>query len=90
LTNYTARRGEDFARLEPWARLWDRSVSAEFLRAYRESAHDAAFLPRAPEEFRRLLAGYWLDKAFYELLHELKHRPAWARIPLMGILSLPQ
>jgi maltose alpha-D-glucosyltransferase / alpha-amylase len=30
-----------------------------------------------------------VDKALYELLYELNARPAWVRIPLMGILSLP-
>jgi predicted trehalose synthase len=88
--NYASRRGEDFARLEPWARLWERSVAAEFVRAYRESAQETDFLPQEPQEFQRLLAGYWLDKAIYELAYELNYRPAWARIPLMGLLSLPR
>jgi maltose alpha-D-glucosyltransferase / alpha-amylase len=90
LMNYASRRGEDFARLEPWARLWERSVAAEFVRAYRESAQETDFLPQEPQEFQRLLAGYWLDKAIYELAYELNYRPAWARIPLMGLLSLPR
>src|SRR6202012_313936 len=37
LTQYTARRPEDFSQLESWARLWESSVSAEFLRMYRET-----------------------------------------------------
>ena len=76
-------RGEGIARLEPWARLWERSTSAEFLRAYQGTAD---FLP---PESRGLLAAYGLDKALYELLYELNNRPAWVRIPLMGILSPP-
>jgi len=36
-----------------------------------------------------LLAAYLLDKALYELTYELNNRPAWVRIPLIGILSLP-
>jgi maltose alpha-D-glucosyltransferase / alpha-amylase len=87
LINYAARRGEDFARIEPWARLWERSTCAEFLRAYRETAGGAEVLPSEKKQFRDLLAGYWLDKALYELLYELNNRPAWVRIPLMGILS---
>ena len=89
LINYTARRPEDFERLEPWARVWERSTSAEFLRAYRETASGAGFLPSGERETRELLATYWLDKALYELSYELNNRPAWVRIPLMGILSLP-
>jgi maltose alpha-D-glucosyltransferase/alpha-amylase len=89
LIGYTARRHEDFQRLEPWARLWERSTSAEFLRAYRNTAVAAAFLPSDEADLRRLLAAYWLDKALDELAFELKRRPVWARIPLLGILSIP-
>jgi maltose alpha-D-glucosyltransferase/alpha-amylase len=49
----------------------------------------AEFLPSEPQDFQRLLGAYWLDKALYELLYELNNRPAWVRVPLMGILSLP-
>jgi maltose alpha-D-glucosyltransferase/alpha-amylase len=87
LINYTARRPEDFEKLEPWARLWERSTAAEFLRAYRETASNAAFLPPDEGDFRGLLTLYWLDNLCYELAYELNNRPYWARIPLMGILS---
>ncbi|HTP32950.1 MAG TPA: maltose alpha-D-glucosyltransferase [Candidatus Acidoferrales bacterium] len=89
LISYTARRPEDFEKLEPWARLWERSVSAEFLRAYRDTASGAGFLPSAETDLRELLYVYWLDKLLYELSYELNNRPEWVRIPLMGILSLP-
>jgi maltose alpha-D-glucosyltransferase / alpha-amylase len=89
LINYTARRPEDLEKLEPWARLWERSCGAEFLRAYRETAGGAAFLPPEENDFRRLLSAHWLDKALYELSYELNNRPSWIRIPLMGVLSLP-
>jgi maltose alpha-D-glucosyltransferase/alpha-amylase len=89
LINYTARRPEDFEKLEPWARLWERSAAAEFLRAYRETASGAAFLPSDAGDFRGLLSMFWLDKVLYELSYELNNRPGWARIPLIGILSLP-
>ena len=64
-------------------------MGAEFLRAYRHTAQHARFLPSAEENLRKLLAIYLLDKALYELSYELNNRPAWVRIPLMGILSLP-
>ncbi len=89
LINYTARRPEDLDRLEPWAQLWDHQVSAQFLRAYRETARGAAFLPERSEDFAMLLDTYLFDKALYELLYELNSRPAWVLIPLRGILSLP-
>jgi len=88
LINYTARHPEDFDRLQPWAQLWERSVSAEFLRAYRVTAQGGEFLPPDRGDFRRLLDIFLMDKALYEVLYELNSRPAWVRIPLLGILSL--
>ena len=89
LIAHTTRRPEDWESLEPWARLWDRSMGAEFLRAYRDTAGHADFLPASDDGFRKLLAVFLLDKALYELSYELNNRPAWVRVPLMGILSLP-
>jgi maltose alpha-D-glucosyltransferase / alpha-amylase len=89
LIAYTARRPEDWESLEPWARLWERSTGAEFLRAYRAAAQGARFLPPADANFRKLLAIHLLDKALNEVAYELNNRPAWVRIPLIGILSLP-
>jgi len=88
LINYTTRHSGDFARLEPWARLWEHSVAAEFLRAYRETARGQEFLPSDTGDFRKLLDIFLLDKALYEVLYEMNSRPAWVRIPLLGILSL--
>jgi maltose alpha-D-glucosyltransferase/alpha-amylase len=89
LINYTARHPEDFSRLEPWAQLWERFVAAAFLRAYRETARGASFLPASRGDFRKLLDVYLLDKALYEILYELNSRPGWVRIPMLGMMSLP-
>jgi maltose alpha-D-glucosyltransferase/alpha-amylase len=88
LLSYTARRPEYFETLEPWARLWEGAIAAEFLREYRLVTEGAAFLPREGDVFQKLLDAYLLDKALYELRYELDNRPAWVRIPLWGILSL--
>jgi len=88
LINFTARHVRDIASLEPWARLWERCVAAEFLRAYRETARDAQFLPKSTDNFRKVLDVFLVDKALYEVLYELNARPSWVRIPLMGIMSL--
>jgi len=88
LMTFTARRAPDFEKLEPWANLWETSSTAEFLRAYHGLAHGAKFLPSDLVAFRSLLEAFLLDKALYELRHELNHRPSWVRIPLYGILSL--
>jgi maltose alpha-D-glucosyltransferase / alpha-amylase len=88
LLNYTSRHSEDIARLEPWGQLWERAASAEFLRAYRDTAQAGEFLPLDNADFRQLLDIFLLDKALYEVRYELNSRPAWVRIPLLGILSL--
>jgi maltose alpha-D-glucosyltransferase/alpha-amylase len=89
LMKYTTRRPNDFERLEPWARLWEQAVSAEFLRAYRTAVAGISVVPAEPEAFQQLLEAYVLDKALYELVYELNNRPGWVRIPLTGILALP-
>ncbi|MGC2500468.1 MAG: putative maltokinase, partial [Acidobacteriaceae bacterium] len=89
LTKYTTRRPEEYVQLESWARLWESSVSGAFLGSYRETVLGAPIVPEAPEDFQALLEIYMLDKALYELVYELNNRPAWIRIPLHGILSLP-
>jgi maltose alpha-D-glucosyltransferase/alpha-amylase len=89
LAKYTSRRPEDFGQLEDWARSWEASVSAEFLRAYREAVAGSPVVPAEPQDFDAVLEIYMLDKALYELVYELNNRPAWIRIPLHGILSLP-
>jgi maltose alpha-D-glucosyltransferase/alpha-amylase len=89
LINHSARRPEDWKSLEPWARLWEQSMGAEFLRAYRGTAQDAPFLPSSEDGMRKLLGAFMLDKALYELSYELNNRPTWVRVPLMGVLSLP-
>jgi maltose alpha-D-glucosyltransferase/alpha-amylase len=71
-----------------WTRLWQNSISSEFLRAYRETiAVNPSLLP-SPQQSQLLLNAYMLEKALYELLYELNNRPTWLRIPLSGILAL--
>jgi maltose alpha-D-glucosyltransferase/alpha-amylase len=88
LANYTARRPESLESLRGWGQFWEQSVAASFLRAYRQEAANASFLPASPAAIRALLEAYLLDKAFYELNYELENRPTWVRIPLAGILAL--
>jgi maltose alpha-D-glucosyltransferase/alpha-amylase len=88
LMAYTTRHPDSMASLEPWARLWEQTVSAEFLNAYRETAAAGGILPGADEDFHRLLDACTIEKAIYELTYELNNRPNWIRIPLTGILAL--
>ncbi len=71
-----------------WARTWQKLASAEFIAAYRETiAVNPSLLP-PPTQAQMLLEAYLLEKAVYELLYELNHRPSWLQIPIAGILSL--
>jgi maltose alpha-D-glucosyltransferase/alpha-amylase len=88
LLAYTARRPEGPGQLEPWERLWERSASAAFLRAYRAAMEGSRWLPSDPVISQTLLDAFLLDKALYEILYEMNNRPAWLRIPLEGVLAL--
>ena len=86
--NFVARHPRDATPLEPWAKLWENCVSAAFLATYREAIAGADLIPAGNPELGLLLDAFLLDKALYELNYELNHRPAWTRIPLLGILAL--
>jgi maltose alpha-D-glucosyltransferase/alpha-amylase len=88
MMNYTTRHPEGLSLLEPWARLWERIVAAEFLNGYRGAVGDSPLLPFNPDDFRRLLDACLFEKALYELMYEMNNRPTWVRIPLAGILAL--
>jgi maltose alpha-D-glucosyltransferase/alpha-amylase len=74
--------------LAAWARLWQNSVSSEFLKAYRATIATNPDLLPPPEQAHTLYTAYLLEKALYELQYELNNRPAWLRIPISGILSM--
>ena len=94
LNAFTQRRPPnnetDTRNLEAWARLWQNTVSTEFLHAYRQTISANPNLIPKPPQAHLLLNAYLLEKALYELLYEINNRPAWVRIPLAGILALPR
>jgi maltose alpha-D-glucosyltransferase/alpha-amylase len=85
---HSAGRAEELARLEPWARAWERWTSAAFLEGYLDAAGAAPFVPGDPGQRAALLELFLVDKALYELNYELNNRPDWARIPLRGLAGL--
>ncbi|MDQ3171857.1 MAG: maltose alpha-D-glucosyltransferase [Acidobacteriota bacterium] len=87
---WSRSRPDDFARLEPWARVWAHWASAAFLAAWKEAAGNASFVPKDPATFDRLLRAFLLEKAFYEIQYEINNRPDWVRIPLSGLLSVAE
>ena len=59
------------------------------LRAYLASAGaNASFLPTAEPHTSVLLDAFVVDKALYELSYEINSRPAWVRIPLLGLQAI--
>jgi maltose alpha-D-glucosyltransferase/alpha-amylase len=83
-----AIRAADVPELEPWARFWRQWASSAFLRAYLPPVRQKGLVPVGREEFATLLRVLLLDKSVYELGYELNNRPAWARVPIRGILDL--
>lgn len=74
--------------LEAWAAQWEEAATAEFLTRYWQTmAANPTLLP-PPAQAESLLRALVLEKALYELVYELNHRPAWLHIPLNGILRL--
>ncbi|HEX9817057.1 MAG TPA: putative maltokinase, partial [Candidatus Thermoplasmatota archaeon] len=79
---------KDSAPLREWGRYWYRWVSCTFLRAYLATVGSLGLVPKDPAELENALEAFMLDKAVYELAYELNNRPAWAHVPLAGILDM--
>ncbi|HEY3849735.1 MAG TPA: maltose alpha-D-glucosyltransferase [Steroidobacteraceae bacterium] len=76
----------ELAKLAPLARNWTAEVRSAFLAAY-EGAARGTSLYDALMPGTGLLGLFELEKALYELRYEIGNRPAWAGIPLQGILE---
>lgn len=88
LLRHASVRPEDIPVLEPWLNLWYRYIAGAFLRSYLDTAGNAPFIPKDREELRIMLRAYLLERAVYEVGHELNNRPEWIIIPLRGIKYL--
>jgi maltose alpha-D-glucosyltransferase/alpha-amylase len=88
LMSHVSRRPQDLERLTPWSQVWERSVSGMFLRTYLGVVAGTGLIPSEREELASLLEAFVLDKVLYELNYELDNRPAWLRVPLVGIVAL--
>lgn len=73
--------------LKKWVPLWTRSVARAFLLGWNREAAGTLLRPRDDKDFAKLLNGFVIEKALYELKYELNNRPAWVRIPLLGIMG---
>lgn len=72
----------------PAVAAWRDAARARLLDGYLATREAAALLPPGRAARRALLEAFELDKAVYELGYELANRPAWAAIPVGGILRV--
>jgi|GEM_PF-110222 len=77
-----------FADLVEAGSLYYRVVVAVFLNTYLNTAKENSLAIGYEKEATYLLCYHLLEKAIYELGYEMNSRPAWALIPLKGILNL--
>ncbi len=64
---------------------WQSGACASFWAGY--TAGETPWLPHDPAICERLVRLFKTEKAWYELRYELTHRPAWALIPMQGLLQ---
>ena len=79
---------ESYEELRAWLAVWNRWVSAGFLRGYLTTAAGHGFVPDDPDHTAILLDAFLLEKAIYELGYELNNRPEGVDIPLRGIADV--
>jgi maltose alpha-D-glucosyltransferase/alpha-amylase len=71
----------------PWSNAWRLWIHDSFLQGYFEVTSAASFIPRDPSERNMLYRATLLEKLLAEIAGELRHRPAWLKIPLGGLLE---
>jgi maltose alpha-D-glucosyltransferase/alpha-amylase len=64
-------------------------MRTQFLRGYLGAANGSPrpWLP-APEHVDRWVRLFEVEKAWYEVEYEARNRPAWAHLPLQGLLRM--
>jgi maltose alpha-D-glucosyltransferase / alpha-amylase len=73
-----------------WAALWERWMSATFLRQYLATLGASPLVPAAREDLAALLDLFAGERAAGELHNELQNRPEWACIPLASLVQLQE
>jgi maltose alpha-D-glucosyltransferase/alpha-amylase len=73
--------GRLFAAIETWRER----ASETFMTSYREALGATNLWPSDVQAAQRLQQFFLLQKALYEVDYELANRPAWLRVPLIGL-----
>ena len=77
---------EDCTRWDPLLAEWEQQARETFLDVYDELARAGGLYPER-EQAMALLRLFEFEKALYELRYELRNRPEWAHIPLLGLIG---
>jgi maltokinase len=79
-------RGRDIdAEIVAMADDWEARAVDAFWRGYTGVEGIEALLPESEADRRKLLRAFELDKAVYEVIYELGHRPDWVDVPASAI-----
>ncbi|WP_207484105.1 maltose alpha-D-glucosyltransferase [Arenibaculum pallidiluteum] len=71
-----------------YALSWREEAASAFLRGYEAHIEGCPSYPADPEQARRVLDFFILEKACYEIAYEASNRPDWISIPLRGVLGI--
>jgi maltokinase len=81
-----AERGRDVdPELVDLAGQWESRAADEFWRGYQSVTGIDRLLPASAADRESLLRAFELDKAIYEIIYELSHRPDWVDIPASAV-----
>jgi maltokinase len=81
-----AERGRDVdAELVELAGDWEVRAVGEFWQGYQAVGGIDLLLPVSIADRESLLGAFELDKALYEIIYELSHRPDWVDIPVSAV-----
>jgi len=81
-----AERGRDVdPELLDLADQWESRAADEFWRGYQSVTGIDRLLPAPTADRESLRRAFELDKAIYEIIYELSHRPDWVDIPASAV-----
>ncbi|EJB06230.1 trehalose synthase [Rhizobium leguminosarum bv. trifolii WSM597] len=87
LDNDAVIEHENEVRREAIARF-GRQAEEAFLDAYSQAVSASKALDMPPDQRRRVLDAFLLEKAAYEIAYEARNRPKWLPIPLSGLTEI--